>query len=187
MNDKSLHSMNCQQTYIMYAPILLGFAGKFVAGFNAEDIVHDVFLKLWERQVFLLPEDEIRKILFVSVRNACIDYLRRLNLEREVLDSKAIQLKLDELDFVESHEQLYMQNDLFNMLMQKIDELPDRSKEIFKLSYIHGMKSTEIADQMGISVRTVENQLYRALVFLRKKCSHLYLYIFHLLLQHMAV
>lgn len=61
---------NCyQRIYMEYAPMLLRFAGKFVSGFFAEDIVHDVFLKLWDKQVFLLPDDDLKRILFVAVRN----------------------------------------------------------------------------------------------------------------------
>lgn len=48
------------------------FAEKFVSGFFAEDIVHDVFLKLWDKQVFRLPENDLKRVLYVSVRNACL-------------------------------------------------------------------------------------------------------------------
>ena len=142
-----------QHLYLEYAPMLLRFARNFFA----EDIVHDVFLKLWDKQVFLLPEDDIRRILYVAVRNACLDHLRRLNMEQEIIDHRAVQLKLDELDFFESSDELFMRKDLLNILMSK-----------------------EIADRLGISIRTVENLLYRSLVSLRKSCSHLFWLIFML-------
>ena len=153
--------------------MLLRFAGKFVSGFFAEDIVHDVFLKLWDKQVFLLPDDDLKRILFVAVRNACIDHLRRSNMEQEILDRRAVQLKLEELDYFESSDELFMRKDLLELLMKKVTELPERSQEIFRLSYLKGMKAAEIAEQLGLSVRTVENQLYRSLLYLRKHCSHL--------------
>lgn len=167
-----------RRIYMEYAPMLLRFAGKFVSGFLAEDIVHDVFLKLWDKQVFLLPDDELKKILYVSVRHACIDSLRRANMEQEILDGRAIQLKLDELDFFEASDELFMRKDILAILMKKVKELPERSQEIFLLSYQEGLKAAEIAEHLNISVRTVENQLYRALLHLRKHCSHIYIFLF---------
>ena len=158
-----------QHIYMEYAPMLIRFAEKFVSGFFAEDIVHDVFLKLWDKQVFRLPENDLKRILYVSVRNACLDYLRRMNIEQEVIDHRALQLKSDEL---------FMREDLLELLMKKIAELPERSQEIFRMSYIEGLKAAEIAERLNLSVRTVENLLYRSLLHLRKSCSNLFLLIF---------
>lgn len=167
-----------REVYLEYAPMLLRFAEKFVSEFYAEDIIHDIFLKLWDKQVFLLPEDEIRRILYVAVKNACIDQLRKFNQEQEYIDKRMIQLKLDELDFYEASDELFMKKDLLRILLQKIEELPDRSREIFKMSYLEGLKAAEIAGKLNLSVRTVENQLYRSLLLLRKKTSHLFVYFF---------
>ncbi|MCD7930274.1 MAG: RNA polymerase sigma-70 factor [Tannerellaceae bacterium] len=167
-----------RKVYLEYAPMLLRFAEKFVSPFYAEDIVHDVFLKFWDRQVFLLPENELKRVLFVAVRNACFDQLRKFNLEQEYLDKSIIQLKLDELEFYENAEQQFIQKELLALLLQKVDELPERSREIFKLSYLEGLKAAEIADRLDLSVRTVENQLYRALLHLRKSGSRIFLYLF---------
>lgn len=167
-----------RKVYQEYAPQMLRFAEKFVSQFYVEDIVHDVFLRLWDRQVFLLPDNELRRVLYVAVKNACIDQLRKLNLEQEYIDKRALQLKLDELDFFEESDELFMQKDVLRILLQQIEELPERSREIFKLSYLEGLKATEIAEHLNLSTRTVENQLYRALLFLRKKSSRLFLSLF---------
>lgn len=177
MEVKTQTTSHYQRLYLEYAPMLLQFARKFVSDFFAEDIVHDVFLKLWDKQIFLLPDDDIRRILYVAVRNACLDYLRRLNMEQEIIDHRAVQLKLDELDFFEASDELFMRNDLLKVLMDKVSELPERSQEVFRMSYIEGLKAAEIADRLGLSVRTVENLLYRSLATLRKSCSHLFLYL----------
>ena len=178
MSNILLSTNRYKQIYMEYAPSLVSFAEKFVSSFSAEDIVHDVFLKLWDKQVFRLPDEDLRKILYISVRNACIDYLRRINLEKDIIDKRAFQLKLEELDFFESSDELFMQKDIYDILTKKIDELPTRSREIFHLSYINGLKASEIAKKLGISVRTVENQLYRSIVYLRKNCSDLFFFIF---------
>ena len=168
----------CRELYVEYAPMLLRFAEKFVSKFYAEDIVHDVFLKLWDRQIFFLPGNDLKRILFVAVKNACIDYLRKHNLEQKYIDNRAIQLKLDELDFYDSSDELFMKEDILKLLLQKIEKLPERCREIFKLSYMEGLKACEIAEQLKISPRTVENQLYRALLFLKKTTSRYFFYIF---------
>ena len=162
-----------------FSPRLEAFAQKYTNDTNeAEDIVQDVFLKLWDKQVFRLPENDLKRILYVSVRNACLDYLRRMNIEQEVIDHRALQLKLDELDFFEASDELFMREDLLELLMKKIAELPERSQEIFRMSYIEGLKAAEIAERLNLSVRTVENLLYRSLLHLRKSCSNLFLLIF---------
>ena len=75
MKDEHVNDIsNYQKLYMQYAPMLLRFAGKFISPFFAEDIVHDVFLRIWDKQVFLLSESEVKNILFVAVRNACIDH-----------------------------------------------------------------------------------------------------------------
>ena len=181
MGDASQNMDQYQHIYMEYAPMLMRFAEKFVSGFFAEDVVHDVFLKLWDKQVFRLPENDLKRVLYVSVRNACLDHLRRVSLEQDIIDHRALQLKLEELDFFEASDELFMRKDLLELLMKKVAELPERSQEIFRLSYLKGMKAAEIAEQLGLSVRTVENQLYRSLLYLRKHCSHLFFYLFTLI------
>lgn len=178
MRDEALDIDLYQHIYTEYAPMLIRFAEKFVSGFFAEDIVHDVFLKLWDKQVFRLPENDLERILYVSVRNACLDYLRRVNTEQEILDRRALQLKLDELDFFEASDELFMRKDLLDQLMKKVAELPERSQQIFRMSYFEGLKAAEIAERLDLSVRTVENLLYRSLLYLRRNCSNLFWLIF---------
>lgn len=176
--NKNIYTDCYKQIYLQYAPMLLRFAEKFVSSFFAEDIVHDVFLKLWDKQIFLLPDKEIKNILYAAVRNACIDHLRRINLEQKLSDQRALQLKLEELDFFETSENLFMQKDIMDYIMKKVNELPEKKQEIFRLSYIEGLKAAEIAEQLNLSVRTVENQLYRTLLILRKKLSFTFIYLF---------
>lgn len=178
MRDEALDIDLYQHIYTEYAPMLIRFAEKFVSGFFAEDMVHDVFLKLWDKQVFRLPENDLKRILYVSVRNACLDYLRRVNMEQEILDRRALQLKLDELDFFEASDELFMRKDLLDQLMKKVAELPERSQQIFRMSYLEGLKAAEIAERLDLSVRTVENLLYRSLLYLRRSCSNLFWLIF---------
>ena len=147
MKDEHVNDINnYQKLYMQYAPMLLRFAGKFISPFFAEDIVHDVFLKIWDKQVFLLSESEVKNILFVAVRNACIDHLRRISLEQEFADKRAIQLKLDELSFYDGADELFMRKDLMAHVMAKINELPEKRREIFLLSYPPGQWKTNYTE-----------------------------------------
>ena len=165
------------KVYLENAPALICFARKFVFLY-AEDLVHDVFLKTWGSAIFDLPEKDLRKVLFASVRNACIDHLRRVSLETKTSNERKRQLQMEELTYAENMEDLYMQKDIVAIVKKKIEELPEKSREIFLKTYIEGLKASEVAEQLNISVRTVENQLYRALLFLRQKCSRLLIFLF---------
>ena len=68
MKDEHVNDIsNYQKLYMQYAPMLLRFAGKFISPFFAEDIVHDVFLKIWDKQVFLLSESEVKNMVLIYI------------------------------------------------------------------------------------------------------------------------
>lgn len=146
---------------------MLRFAGKFVSSFHVEDVVHDVFLRLWDKQIFLLTDDQIRRVLYAAVRNGCIDHLRREVLGQKLSESGDTFLKLAELDFHGDAEHVFMRHDTVEQVLNKADELPPKRREIFFMAYVEGWKAVEIAERLNLSERTVENNLYRALLFLR--------------------
>ena len=166
-----------KEVYLSTGNALLNFARKFVPEFYAEDIVHDVYLRFWDKQIYKLPNEELRSLLYTAVRNACIDHLRKLQTEQEFIDQHAVQLTLEEICLYESSEEKIMKQDLFLQFLKQSEALPERTRQVFKLSYVDGLRNSEIAEQLGLSVHAVENQLYRALLHLRKHCAR-YLYIF---------
>lgn len=156
--------------YLKYAPALFRFAEKYVSAFISEDIVHDVFLEVWDKSIYHLPESEVRMILYTVVKNACIDSLRKSVLEKKYIDVRTHKLMIDELENFESPETVFMYKDLLTRVREEIDELPEQRRVIFNLFYNEDLKVLEISERLNLSKRTVENQLYRALLFLRKKC-----------------
>lgn len=136
------------------------------------------FLEYGTNKCFCYQNQRLKNILFVAVRNACIDHLRRISLEQEFADKRAIQLKLDELSFYDGADELFMRKDLMAHVMAKINKLPEKRREIFLLSYMEGLKAAEIAERLNLSTRTVENQLYRTLLFLRKELQTAFVYLF---------
>lgn len=139
-----------------------------------EDFPTPAFLRFSSVDMYI----STKNILFVAVRNACIDHLRRISLEQEFADKRVIQLKLDELSFYDGADELFMRKDLMAHVMAKINELPEKRREIFLLSYMEGLKAAEIAERLNLSTRTVENQLYRTLLFLRKELQTAFVYLF---------
>lgn len=133
-----------------------------------EDVVQECFIKLWERQV-----ENPKAFLFTAVRNACIDELRRRNpidpnIQPSDLDGSITDEEAQDRSFHEAE------------LWTAVDALPDRCREILLLSKRDGLTYKEIARQLGISEKTVEHQISKALKVLRGKASDFY-YIWMLL------
>lgn len=127
----------------------------------AEEIIQQIFLKLWESRETLDIHTSLKAYLFKSAHNNSIKYLQ----------SK----KFDEAYKKYNEDQLLQKNelipdfDLKEKINQSLEELPPQCKKIFFLSRFENLKHQEIADQMSISVKTVEVQIRRANIVLRQK------------------
>ncbi len=139
---------------------LVRYACKFVDQPTAEDIVQDVFIQSHNR----LPLNA-RGYLFSCVHNKCQDHLRRKTVHRKYVSE--VLFTQQELDYYhpETGQKSLLENG--GEVWQAIDSLPPRCREIVKMRYEQGMKTSEISDAMGISSRTVETQLYKAIKQLR--------------------
>ena len=156
--------------------LLLFYATRLVGEDDAEDIVQDVFVEIWRRQDSVEFGEQIQAFLYRSI------YTKAINL----LKHKAVaeNYSAAEIEFYQKRTEYYQPDhsevikrienrELRSEIRQAIDELPDKCKEVFKLSYLHDMKNKDIADVMGISLRTVEAHMYKALKILREKLSYL--------------
>jgi RNA polymerase sigma-70 factor (ECF subfamily) len=153
--------------YEKHAPGMLFYARKFVDFQTAEDIVHDVFLKLWNHDQFLIIDQTIGSYLFRSVRNACFDYLKHQIVRDDYLSIAAQELKIEELAYSDDLLNKLIDKEQKDSLYHAIEQLPEKCKEIFKLTYMEEKKNEEVARMLNISVRTVESHIYKALKKLR--------------------
>ncbi|THU32914.1 sigma-70 family RNA polymerase sigma factor [Niastella caeni] len=133
----------------------------------AEEITSDTFVKLYRLHDRFNTLNNIQAFLFITARNASLDYLKyrqrqRLNLaELQAHEEQEIDFPL----FAETN----IQADVLQFIYEEIEKLPQRSKTIFKLFYIEGVPVRDIANMMKISPQTVANQKHTALKLLRMK------------------
>jgi RNA polymerase sigma-70 factor (ECF subfamily) len=156
-----------KELYLKNAPRLTYFANKYVDRGAAEDIVQDIFLKVWQKKIFLLSENGLRTYLFNAIRNACLDYLKHQSVEQNYMSAIVHKLKVEELQYNDHPVFLFQEDERIASIYNEIEKLPEKCREIFTLSYLHEKKSSEIATMLNISRRTVEAQLYKALKLIR--------------------
>lgn len=155
-----------QETFELYFRVLVLFATKFSLEKEvAEDLVQDVFVKLYEQKDRLQFHSSLKAFLYQSVRNKCIDLIRSTKTrERHHVEIKAGA----EIEGLNS-EELMMQSELEEKIYLSISQLPDQCQLIFKMNRFEGKKNQEIADELNISKRTVETQISKALKILREE------------------
>lgn len=140
---------------------LLQYALSFVRNQEiAEELVSDVYVKIWHKRSELPNIQNVRSYLFIAVKNSCLSHLRKMKNEKIVF--------IDEYnDFlfpvVETIDDEAIEKDLLKKIYSAIEELPPKCKEAFTLAKINGFKHREIADIMTISEKTVNNHLVTAL------------------------
>ena len=129
---------------------------------DAEDVVSEFFVNLWQRRSSLPEINSPVSYLYKSVKNACLNYKRRPAKSNtgnyEVQDDKVKTIPAET-------------KELSHLLNNTINELPEQRRIIFKLIKENGLKSKEVAEILNLSERTVENQLYKALKTLSDSIS----------------
>lgn len=165
--DQGIFTEYFKAFYLQYAGDLVFFARQFVDTHAAEDIVHDIFLKIWDKRSTIIVEENIRNYLLSMVQHACYDYLKHQQVKDTFMNKAVQQIKLDELKYYESPKDYLWDKDKIEAVYASIEKLPSKRREIFKKAYLEEKKHTDIAEELDISVRTVETHIYKALKFLR--------------------
>jgi RNA polymerase sigma-70 factor (ECF subfamily) len=152
-----------------YAKRLYGFAvGYLKSKEEAEEIVQEVFLKIWDNRVELSAQKSLESYLFTIARNGILNTIRKSKSEKVYLNYAKLNPGKDvlldkELDFRELEKAYHI----------VIEQLPPRRKEIYLLSKAQSLSNAEIAAKLNISVKTVENQMTSALAEIRKNLRSL--------------
>lgn len=159
--------------YNKYAEELIGFAASRLTSLEeAKDIIHDLFVHFWNDRANIFIRVSVRAFLFSSVKYRIIDHIRR-NITRQ---KYADQLSKLDTSLPAAIEKLDVK-DLQNKIDTAVGYLSPRVQEVFRLSRYENLRPNEIAEKLGISERTVKNQLTTALSFLREKLESLSLFL----------
>lgn len=161
------------ELYGIYYNSMLSYAGLFVDDAMAEDIVQELFLKIWINRSNLLDSNSLYKYLMRSVYHASLNAIKKRRSDsayrswyaQQIEDMSYVHYDPDKSDIIRN---LYSQ-ELAAEIDQAIDALPEKCRQVFKMSHIEGLSNREISTQLGITLSTVENHIYIAMKQLRLK------------------
>ncbi|GAA4316489.1 RNA polymerase sigma-70 factor [Compostibacter hankyongensis] len=147
---------------------LCGFAIRFVQEPEAaEEIVQGIFMKLWEKRETINIDTSLKSYLFRSTFNHCSNHLSHIKIRNNYISRIRESLLRDEYLSDPVMDSLAYK-ELNDKITAAIEELPASCRQIFKMSRFDGLKYAEIAAQLDISVKTIETQISRALIRLRR-------------------
>ena len=147
-----------------YYPGLVVFASQFTFDRDeAEEIVQDFFVRCWQKHQSIHPHESLKNYFFASIKNRCLNYLKHKKIE----DYYIKHLGGISENHLVYNQDLYCATELQDKINNSISLLPERCREIFKMSRILGLKNDEIAVELNLSKRTVETQISNALKILR--------------------
>jgi len=150
--------------YNFYAPKIYAFALSQLKNPQlAEEYVQEVFLKIWDCRKKLDESKKFKSFVFKITVNLIYDFIRKKNLE---IAFEKQHLLLQDKNGNNTWEQV-IYNDMLIRVNELVEKMPNQRKNIFYLSKNQGLTNNEIAQKLGLSKRTVENQLYRAIQFLK--------------------
>lgn len=154
------------QLFRKYSPKLFRFALSLLkSDDDAREIVQETFFRIWNRRQEIAPDKSFKSFVFTISYNLMIDQLRLRLKDQEYRRflSENFEIGQERLSVTIDYDTLCSQ------IEQAVDELPDRRKTIFTLSRNAGMSHREIAEKMGVSVKTVENQINLSLKHIRMR------------------
>ncbi|WP_236849098.1 RNA polymerase sigma-70 factor [Chryseolinea soli] len=146
-----------------YQP-LCNYAYTFVQDRDeAEEIVQSTFLNVWEKRDNLSIHTGVKPYLYAMVRNASLNVLKHEKIKQQHV---TMEMAVAERS-VESVTRTVMASELETKIYKAMDKLPEQCRLVFKLSRFEELKYSEIAEQLNISIKTVENQMGKALKIMR--------------------
>ena len=174
------------ELYVRYHDRLVNYCMHYnMERDEAQDIVQDVFFELWEKQLEFDSFVNLNGFLFMMLKNRCIDFLRRKTLERQTIDemqseyNRTLKLNFESLEALDN--KLFNESNIDTVLQNAIDSLPEKCREIFVMNKIEGKKQKLIAQELDISIDTVESQMaiaYKKLKEVLKDYIPLFLFFF---------
>lgn len=145
-----------------YKPLVL-WSDTFLNNIpQAEDLVQDFFIKLWEKELCttLLPES-LKSYLYTAIKNHSLNHIVKHDPLKKAYNVKEIEQKWDEYD--------NLNEEILQKIETVIEKLPPRSREVIKRVYQKGMSYREVAEELGVSIATVKTLLVNSLKKIREE------------------
>ena len=165
-----------EETYIFlfreYYVILCAYSRRYVGRKDvAEEIVSDTFMKIWENRERLEINTSIKAYLFNAVCNNSLNYLRKLKSKNNIVeyfkDTISDNIGFESVSEDIEEQSLIMEN-MGQIIEEAVSQLPDQQQKVFRLRRFEGKKTKEVAEIMGLSVKTIEMHLSKATLHLRE-------------------
>ena len=157
-------------------PGLLNYALSLHSDEDMKDVVQEAFVELWKRHDNFADDDHVKAFLYKTVYTRTLNIVRHKNIVNDYSEKKK-QIELRKMQYY--HPELsnvvheIESGELRQQIEAAVNELPEKCRMAFTLSYLHGMKNKEISELMKISVRTVDTHIFKALRYLRKRLGFL--------------
>lgn len=150
-----------EDLYRLFFPRLYNFCMLYVhKKETAEEIVNDVIVKIWEKRETICTIENLETYLFVAVRNLSLNYLQKYSHLHIAIEPES---GLAEVINLNSPEKELEWKEIRFKLNMAIEQMPDQQRTVFKLIKEEGFKYKQVAEILGLSPRTVETQLFRAI------------------------
>jgi len=153
-----------QETFYKYYEPLCKYAFTIVKeSHSCEDIVQETFLRVWEKKQNLIGSEELTWYLYTAIRNNCLSFLEK--------NQKTVLGEFNGQEIIETPGERppvpATETDYDTLLQNALENLPPKCREVFVLSRVSNLTYKQISDSLGISIKTVENQMGKALKILR--------------------
>ena len=153
-----------KQLFIKYYSPLCQYASQYISDDDAEELVQELMLFIWETRESILIESSLKSYLFIATKHRCLNFIKK-NQYHEQVHSEIYEKLKDQFE----DPDYYMLEDLSVQIQKAIDELPENYRETFALSRFGEQTNVQIAAMQGISVKTVEYRITQSLKILRVK------------------
>lgn len=158
------------QVFNMYGENMVRYAVTLLKDQDdAEDIIQQLFVQLWTKRENLEVTTSLKSYLYRSVHNSCLNKIKQTG----VRERYASEVQKIEPAMAAAASQLMERKEIARAIEEAMNELPEQCRKVFRMSRFDQLKYQQIADALGISVKTVENQMGKALKHMRSKLQHL--------------
>lgn len=153
--------------YRAYYPALCFFASKYVGDDESEDIVENLFLRIWKQKKIMLNNAHLKSFLYQSTKNACFDFIKIQGRKDKRYASLQVQIDAVDQDYLHN----FIHTEVIAEIHRAINQLPTQCRKVIHLEFVDGLSNEEVAKELSLSIQTVKNHKVRALKILKQRFS----------------